>query len=287
MLRISTPVVTGELYLHGAHISDWTPTQQNPVIWMSKASLFAPATPIRGGMPICFPWFGAGREAGMTPAHGFARLADWLLVAAEDADGTVTLTLRLTDADVAGLPGVQAWEHAFELTFVVTFGAELTVALTVRNTSDAEYSFEEALHTYCHVRDIAAVEIEGLDGARYLDRAPGAVSDLATQVGPVAFTGETDRVYDSTSTATIIDAVGNRTITVAKAGSASTVVWNPWSAKAAAMPDFADDEWPSMVCIETANVLDNAVILAAGATWTMSARYTVTDSAKGTRQAPL
>ena len=94
-------------------------------------------------------------------------------------------------------------------------------------------------------------------------------------------------MYDSTSTATIIDAEGNRTITVAKAGSASTVVWNPWSAKAAAMPDFADDEWPSMVCVETANVLDNAVTLAPGSTWTMSARYTVTHSARSAWQAPL
>ena len=102
LLRVSTSVAVGEIYLHGAHISAWTPGGEDPVIWMSKASVFAPAEPIRGGVPICFPWFGAGRRGGMASVHGYVRLADWSLIAAEDTDGVVTLTLRLTDAEVAG-----------------------------------------------------------------------------------------------------------------------------------------------------------------------------------------
>ncbi|WP_127126236.1 D-hexose-6-phosphate mutarotase [Georgenia sp. SYP-B2076] len=275
VLRVSSAVASGEVYLHGAHVSAYTPAHADPVIWMSRKSMFAPAEPIRGGVPICFPWFGGGRDPGMAPAHGFARLADWSLVGADDADGVVTLTLRLTDADVSGLPGVQAWAHPFEATYTVTFGAELGLELTVRNTGEEEYSFEEALHTYLHVKDVTAVTVEGLDGVRYLDKAPGAGPDLVTQEGPVTFTGETDRVYHSAASVTAVDPGSARIITVAKSSSANTVLWNPWTAKAAAMPDYDDAEWPAMVCVETANALDDAVTLPAGQSHTMSARIAV------------
>ncbi|MPV35751.1 D-hexose-6-phosphate mutarotase [Georgenia subflava] len=276
-LDVSTPVATAEVYLHGAHLTAWTPAGQDPVIWMSSKSTFAPGKAIRGGVPICFPWFGAGREPGMSPAHGFGRLAGWTLVGADDDAGVVTLTLRLTDADVTGVPGAQVWPHPFEATYSITLGSELGLALSVRNTGTDEYSFEEALHTYLHVKDVTGVTVEGLDGARYVDKVSGAES--RTQDGPVVFAGETDRVYHSTGTATVVDPGSARTITVAKSSSANTVVWNPWTAKAAAMPDYDDAEWPTMVCVETANALDDAVTLAAGETHTMTARYAVANKA--------
>jgi glucose-6-phosphate 1-epimerase len=281
LFRVSTPTTSGEVYLHGAHISAWAPPREDTVIWMSKASVFAPAEPIRGGIPICFPWFGPGRDAAMSPVHGFARLAQWALVGAEDSDGAVTLTFRLTDSEVAGLASVQFWPHPFELTYAVTFGAELAIDLTVRNTGEEAYSFEEALHTYFAVKDIAGVTIEGLDGLQFLDRAPNAPTEPAPQVGAVTFAGEIDRVYSSTGVSTIFDPAGRRVITVAKDRSANTVVWNPWSAKAAAMPDFGDDEWPKMVCVETANVLHHAVTLGAGDVHTMSTRYSVSHPSEG------
>jgi len=157
LLRLSTPGPTGKLYLQGAHISAWAPAGEAEVIWMSKASMLAPAQPLRGGVPICFPWFGPGRDSSMSLVHGYARLADWSLASAEDVDGTVTLVLRLTDADVAGLPGAVKWQHPFELTYRVSFGVELAVAFTVRNTGTEEFVFEEALHTYIGVQDIHRV----------------------------------------------------------------------------------------------------------------------------------
>ena len=278
LLRLSTPVATGELYLQGAHISAWAPAGEAEVIWMSKASMLAPAQPLRGGVPICFPWFGPGRDSSMSPVHGYARLADWPLASAEDVDGTVTLVLRLTDADVAGLPGAEKWQHPFELTYRVSFGVELAVALTVRNTGTEEFVFEEALHTYIAIGDIHRVRIEGLGGSQYLDRAPGAATERVTQIGSVTFTGETDRLYYSASPASVIDIAGGRRITVASDGSANTVVWNPWITKAAAMADYGAEEWREMVCLEAANALESAVTLNPGAEHTMSAQYAVDHS---------
>jgi glucose-6-phosphate 1-epimerase len=271
-LEVSSSSAEATVYLQGAHVAVWTPAGRDPVIWLSKATRYEKGQPIRGGIPICFPWFGTGSETGMAPAHGYARRAPWELVGAEDSAGTVRLTLRLTDADVAGLDGFAAWPNAFELGCVVTVGSELSVDLTVHNTGSDEYTFEEALHAYFQVGDIAAVTVDGLDSCRYVDKT---TSDVITQVGRVAFTGETDRVYDATGTATIHDPVMSRTISVHKEGSANTVVWNPWTAKARAMADLGDDEWTSMVCVETANALDDAITLAPGQRHTMTARYTV------------
>ncbi len=276
VLRVATAVATGEVYLHGAHVTAWTPAGSDPVLWMSGSSRFVPGEAIRGGIPICFPWFGPGRDGSMSPPHGFARLAAWRLVGATEHDGAVTVTLTLTDDDAGDLPAAAAWPHPFTATYAVTFGRELTVALTVENTGDSEISYEEALHTYLAVGDVRATTVQGLDGASYLDKAPGAGPDRVTQTGDVTFTGETDRVYDSAGTVVVVDGSVGRSIGVAKDGSAKTVVWNPWTDKAAAMADYGDDEWPTMVCVETANVLDDAVVLAPGARHTTTARYSVT-----------
>ena len=275
MLRVATAVATGEVYLAGAHVTAWTPAGSDPVLWMSGASTFVEGEAIRGGVPICFPWFGPGREPGLAPpAHGFARLARWRLREAADEDGTVTLTFGLTHDDVAALPAARAWPHAFTATYTVTFGVELVLALRVENTGDEEFSFEEALHTYLAVADVRAAAVQGLDGARYLDKTLAADGPLVVQTGDLTFAGETDRVYGSEGTVVVVDA--HRSIGITKEGSADTVVWNPWADKAAAMADFGDDEWPGMVCVETANVLDTAIRLAVGEAHVMVVRYAVT-----------
>lgn len=273
VLRVATPAATGEVYLNGGHVTAWTPAGHAPVLWMSGSSNFTAGQAIRGGIPICFPWFGPGREPGL-PAHGFARVAQWRLREAREEDGAATLVLELTDADVADLPAAGSWPHPFTATLTATFAAELTVALEVHNTGQAELTYEEALHTYFAVEDVRAIAVQGLDGAGYLDKAPDAPAPRAVQRGAVTFTGETDRVYDTAATAVIVDQ--DRSIGISKDGSANTVVWNPWVDKAAAMADFGDEEWPEMVCVETANALDAAITLAPGERHVMTARYTVT-----------
>jgi glucose-6-phosphate 1-epimerase len=274
LLRVATPVVEGSVYLHGAQVTSWVPAGQSPVIWMSGASAFDRGKAIRGGVPICFPWFGPGRDGQMSPAHGFARLAEWPLVSAVDLDGVVTLTFGLTDSDVEDLPGASAWAHPFELTYVVTFGTELTLALTVRNTGADEFSYEEALHSYFAVPDIDQVRVEGLDGSRYLDKT-ARNETYSLQRGPLRLDGPTDSVFESADAATIVDAKAGRSIRVAKYGSSNTVVWNPWRKKAAAMSDFGDQEWAGMICVETANVLDFAISLRPRAAHTVAARYSL------------
>lgn len=270
VLRVSAPAATAEVYLHGAHVTAWSPDGHEPVLWLSRHSRFEDGAAIRGGVPICFPWFGPGREPGTTPAHGFARLVDWTLVDVLEGASDVSLVLRLTDDDVRAHPARVHWPHRFEALYVVTVGETLNLALTVRNTGDVAYSFEEALHTYLAVGDVGSVTVEGLDGSRYLDKTTDD-GELVEQEGPVAFAGETDRVYRSTATVTVDDGSDGRHVVVAKESSASTVLWNPGAAKAAAMADVGDEEWTGMVCVETANVLDDAVTLAPGQRHTLRA----------------
>lgn len=259
-LSIDTPACTGEIYLHGAHVTAWQPRGRAPVIWMSGSSVFEPGRPIRGGVPICFPWFGPHPSGPKSAPHGFARLLPWTLASVVRAGDAVKATLSLE----TGAEHHDVWPHRCVLTYTAEFGDELVLELAVRNAGDSACLVQEALHTYFAVGDIRQVAVEGLAGATYVDKVRGGercVQDAA----PIRFAGETDRPYvDTEAAATIVDAAWNRRIMVRKQGSRTTVVWNPWIAKAKAMPDFGDDEWPSMVCVETANALDNAIALPPG-----------------------
>lgn len=264
--RINVSAAQGEaqIYLHGAHVTAFRPRGQEPVLFMSAKSLFAPGKPIRGGVPICFPWFGAWTGPGTWPQHGFARLRPWTLESAELAgDGTVVLTLALqSDAQTR-----QSWPHDFSARYRVLVGQTLRLRLEVTNTGPAPVRYEDALHTYFAVGDVRQVAVTGLEQTEYLDKAAGANGAQKRQAGPLRFEGEVDRVYlDTTATCVIDDPLGGRRIRVAKSGSRATVAWNPHIAKAKAMADFGDDEWPSMVCIETANAGQYAIDLPPGQT---------------------
>jgi glucose-6-phosphate 1-epimerase len=262
-LSIDTAACTGEIYLHGAHLTAWQPRGAAPVIWMSGSSLFEPRRPIRGGIPICFPWFGPHPSEPAASPHGFARLAPWTLDGvASGADHAVTVTLSLRTA--ANRIDEGLWPHQCVLTFTATFGRELALELAVHNVGVDACPVQEALHTYFAVGDIRQVSVEGLAGAAYVDKVRGGERCLQ-DAAPIRFAGETDRPYlDTEATTTIVDGAWKRRIVIAKQGSRTTVVWNPWTAKARAMPDFGDDEWSSMVCVETANALDNALTLPPG-----------------------
>lgn len=251
----------------------WTPAGAEPVIWMSGGSIFSEGEPIRGGVPVCFPWFGPGLTGDRTPAHGFARLTPWGLVgASETGDGAVTLTFAFSTADATGVPGADDYPADMTARYDVTFGSGLELRFTV--TAGAEpVVVEEALHTYLAVGDVRQARVDGLDGSTYLDKV---AQESRTQSGDVTFTEETDRVYSSTATVRVHDPLLGRVVTIEKSGSGSTVVWNPWIQKAASLPDYLDDEWPGMVCVETANALDDALHLDPGESHTLTATISVT-----------
>jgi len=260
-LEIATPSATAEIYPHGAHVTRWQPSHaEAPVLWMSGHSFWQDGKPIRGGVPICFPWFGPNRSDSAAPAHGFARLVDWALAGAvEHSDQHVAATFTLEGAGMSPL-----WPFPFRASYEVAVGATLSMSLEVENRDEKAFAFEAALHTYFTVADIANVTISGLERTPYLDKV-GGLAQRTQDDTPIRFTGETDRLYLETMAACAIDDPGlRRRIVVTKDNSRSTVVWNPWIAKARAMQDFGDEEWRGMVCVETANVGVAAVQLAPG-----------------------
>lgn len=252
----------------GAHVLAWQPAGRRPVLWVSAKSLFQPGVAVRGGIPLVFPWFGKGPDGDRAPSHGYGRVVDWQREdLAEDGD-RLRVGYRLATRD--GFPSAA---------LVAEFSAErLDVQFTVVNDTDATVTVEAALHTYFAVGDIRKASIDGFDGSSYVDTVVGADPGPFVQRGPITFTAETDHTYRHDGTAVLRDPVWNRVITIAKNGSASTVVWNPWIDKSAGMADFGDDEWQQMVCVEAAGVRDTALWLAPGASHTMGQTISVQES---------
>ncbi len=265
-LRVDTPACRAELFLHGATLTAWAPRGHRDVLFTSPRTAYRADKAIRGGVPICFPWFGP-REG--LPQHGFARTSPWRLADARRDGDTITLTLALDD------DGARAdFPHAFAARYTVTLGEALECALAVTNTGGAPLAYTDALHAYFAVSDVRAVRVRGLEGAPYLDRRGGASLACVSEPEPFALTEETDRTYPST--AAPIDIVDvDRTVTITKAGAQSTVVWNPWRTKAAAMADLGEEAWTKMICVEPANALDEVVALAPGETHATRMRVVV------------
>jgi glucose-6-phosphate 1-epimerase len=266
-VTIKSPSADAEIYLHGAHVTRFDPKDEPLLLFMSALSHFEAGKAIRGGVPICFPWFGAKAGDPKAPAHGFARLMEWSVDSTAKTGAGAAIVLSLSSSDKTKA----FWPADFSAKYTVTVGDELNLSLAVTNTGAAAAQFEEALHTYLNIGDIETLTIAGLKDVTYLDKVnSGARTRQDDEL--IRFAGETDRVYPNTeSTCTVHDPALGRQIRIAKAGSHATVIWNPWIDKAKAMADFGDDEWPGMVCVETCNVAENAVSLAAGATHTMTA----------------
>lgn len=243
----------------GAHAIAWTPPEQNAVLWLSPLASFEPGVAVRGGVPVVFPWFGAGPSGDRKPLHGFARTAQWRRESVANelaASGRLEVRHSLTEAGFDSAP--------FAAELATSFSPErFEVSLRVRNTGSSPFRYEEALHTYLAVSGIDRVRVDGLSGCGYLDRAEGAGADEIVQDGPVGFAGEVDRIYRHSGDAVVIDPGWGREIHVGKQGSASTVVWNPGPTKGQALSDVGPN-WVDFVCIEAGNVREAAVELAPG-----------------------
>jgi glucose-6-phosphate 1-epimerase len=264
---VAAPAAEAHVYLHGGHVTHYRPAGGGPVLFLSSASRFAPGQPIRGGVPICFPWFAARAGDPAAPAHGFARTAAWTLDAVARDGEAVSLALRL-EADGATR---RWWPHDFVLRYRVRVAAALDLALEVESGAAGPVTFEAALHTYLAVSDVAAVSVTGLEGARYVDKTD-RLAVKREEAAPLRLTGETDRVYGgATGPCRVDDPPAGRRLVVGKAGSATTVIWNPGAAKGPAIADLGPGEWRRMLCVETANAHADAVTLAPGARHLMHA----------------
>ena len=269
-LVITSPAAEAHVFLQGAHIVHFQARGERPLLFTSRESLFAPGKAIRGGVPICFPWFGPRAGEPKAPSHGFARTSEWQidrLQARPDGGVDVIFQLESNAATRA------VWPHEFRARYHIGVGEQLELRLEVTNTSSAPISFEDALHTYLAVADVKEVSIIGLTGTEFVDKVDGGRRKTESSER-IQIRGEVDRVYLSTAAAcTVEDHGAGRQIRIEKSGSDTTVVWNPWIEKAVALPDLGDDEWPHFVCIETANAADNAVTLRPGESHTTIARF--------------
>lgn len=246
--------------LHGAHVTSWIPSDGEERLFLSRCSRFARGRAIRGGIPVVFPQFGPGA----LPQHGFARTRKWELLATQrHGNGDAGAVLGLKPS-----PSTRAmWPHRFRLYLVaVLHERALTLALRVTNTGDTEFEFTAALHTYFAITDIRQAAVLGLQGVTYIDSLRNDVREVETREA-IRFEGETDRVYvQAPDRVLLVDEASQRTTTVEKSGMADVVVWNPWEAKAQRMPDFGDDEWQRMVCVET-GCMAEPVRIAPGEAW--------------------
>ncbi len=271
-LHVTTPQAQATMYLQGAQLTAWQPAGQEPVLFLSRKSEFAPGKPIRGGIPIVFPWFATDSKRDRVdghpgPMHGFARIQEWMLQSAKQTSEQVALKLTVGPTEMSRSMG---YDH-FLLTLEVLIGETLTLRLTVANGGTASMSFEEAFHSYFSVMDVHEATVTGLESTAYIDKTDGMKIKPASGK-PVTFTGPTDRVYLNTEAPlTIHDGAQRRDIHIAKTNSRTTVVFNPWKE----LPDLGEWDWHEMLAVETANTGANAKTLAPGEAFTMGCEVRV------------
>jgi len=266
-ILFDTPRCRARVTPHGAQVCEWTPAgQSSPVLFLSPLAQFARGKAIRGGVPICFPWFGPHPTDARKPAHGFARISAWEVENnAQDADGVARVVFRLVSNEATR----SFWSADFVARLTVVLDTSLQIALEVENSGSSAFVYEAALHNYLMVADVTKVCVHGLEKTHFLDRTDGLREKISGD-GPLAFDGEVDRTFVNTAAAcTVDDPVLQRRIRVQKIGSATTVVWNPGPAKGLALADLGEG-WRHFVCVETANCGPNAVHLEPGARHTMT-----------------
>jgi glucose-6-phosphate 1-epimerase len=256
--EIDNAHATASICLQGAHLMTWTPKGQQPVIWLSSAAKLAPGKSIRGGVPVCWPWFGPHAKQASFPGHGFARTVLWEVIGTKALkDGGTWLAFRLLPTDATRAQ----WPHPCELVLQIVIGKTLDMDLGTLNTGKESITIGDALHTYFEVSDVSKVAIHGLDGIPYIDKVGG--STQKQQAGPVSIYHEVDRIYFNTDHDCVIkDPAWQRRIRITKLGSHSTVVWNPWIEKANKMGDLGENGYLNMLCVESTNAADDVVTIA-------------------------
>ena len=270
--EINNPMAHATVSTYSGQVLSYRPKdRQDDLLFVSDKAYYEDGKAIKGGIPICWPWFGADPENQGRPAHGFVRNRQWQVTGSESLeDGSTKIVMSMTDNDATRA----LWPHSFRLDIEITVGNSLKVELVTHNTGNDSITISQALHTYFRVGNIGKVSVLGLDGIQYLDKTND--SARVTQSGPVTISGEVDRIYtDVTGDLTIDDSSLGRKIVITSSGCSTAVVWNPWVEIAASMADLDDDDYQRMLCVETANAGPETVEIAAGKTYRLTAEYTI------------
>lgn len=246
VITVATKMSKATIALQGAQVLTWIPDGHEPVLYVSPRAKYEPGTAVRGGIPICWPWFGNHPDDDSKPQHGFARTTMWELIHAESGAATAHLTFKLPLNEETK----KLFPHDAEVTAHMTIADKLSVALKTKNTGEELFQITSALHTYLTVGDIDRVQVEGIKECHYLDQLDG---EMKFQEKPVKIEEETDRIYRSVASVLMRDLGQKRSVFVDKSGSRSTVLWNPWIEKTKTIKDLPDRAYQEFVCIETAN----------------------------------
>lgn len=260
VVELETPASTCSVALQGAQVLGFAPRGERDWLWVSPKARWSAGSALRGGIPICFPWFGPHPTERGFPAHGFARTRPWRLLGVDEVAGErlrAVFELRADEQTEALFP------HPFTARATVIAGDDLQLAFEVENPGSDAFAFELALHSYFAVSDVAAISIEGLGGCGYVDKVAGGARRRQGD-GPIRIVGEVDRVYDRAGPLTLVDPGPARSLRLETAGAASTVVWNPGPEKARALADLGPDGFRAFVCVETGTVGDGRVVLPPG-----------------------
>lgn len=258
-VEIASPLAHGNMYLHGAHVTSWRPDGQEEALFLSSKSRWEDGQAIRGGIPICFPWFRGKADDPQAPAHGVVRTRSWQLHSILENDSGVAVTMFIESDEQTR----RWWPADFRLVHRATFGSELKLELVCINTGNTPLHFEEALHTYNRVAEVGTVRLQGLDDTRFLDNTDS--NKEKTQIGEVTIASPTDNAFMNTqNTVDLLDLKLRRRIRLQKANSSTTVVWNPWRDGASRLRDLGEGEWEQFLCVEASNIMGAAVTLAPG-----------------------
>ena len=272
-LEVDNPICTAKIALQGAHIMLWQPKfLQDPVLWLSSNARYVKGRSIRGGVPICWPWFGAHPTDSTFCPHGFARVIPWRVI---DVDSTSTGATRIMLEMLETPEAKRQLSYPYALTVTITVGRRLRIDMSTTNKADHPFVIGEAFHTYLNISDIANVKITGMQDCLFADKVRKYQREVEHDV--LKFDGEFDRVYINHSSDCVVKDTGfNRLIKVSKSGSDTTVVWSPGAEKASALTDMGTaDEWRKTLCVETTNALDNMVVINPGRTHVLSAEYAI------------
>jgi glucose-6-phosphate 1-epimerase len=261
MVHVNNEFAAAEISLYAGQIMSFIPKGQDyNLLFKSDNIDYRPGRALRGGVPICWPWFGNDYSSYGRPPHGFARNQSWDLYKVDiDDDNNTVVILRLLDTENT----LAVWPQKFDLRLKMVIGKTLTMSLTTRNIDQKPMTISQALHTYFNVSHISNVEISGLNGKPYLDKLDDF--EEKTTTGAITISNEVDRIYQEVDGPVVLSDSGyNHKVIITSKGSKTTILWNPWHSSSKNISDLNEHSFEQFVCIETANSADDLVVIQPG-----------------------